>query len=125
MSSLKILCLSIVALALVSLSSPRARADVLGQHHPGMTQQQPHHPPANPTQIKHKRVISVTTYVRNAAGVERTVTWDFTTHVWNGSAWAPVQWGASYIRAIQGLHAQGWNAYNARSHNARTVTGTW
>lgn len=121
---------AIVAATFIAAVNDNARADILGQHHPGMTRQQPVAPAPRPnlaTAIKHKKVVSVTTFVVNSQGVQRTVTWDFTSHQWNPATgqWVELQWGQSYIRAIQGLNAQGWRAYNAQSNGTRQVTGTW
>lgn len=117
------------ALTLTAVLPNLGRADILGIHAPGMTQQQPqpHAVPQQQILIKNKMVVSVTTFVRDRAGNTRSVTWDFTTHLWNPQTrqWIPQNWGASYIRAIQGLNQQGWAAYDARNSNFRLVTGTW
>lgn len=125
---------TLAAAILFAALGATAQADVLGQHHPGMTRPQQPQVPTNPNppagmspQIKHKKVVSVTTFVVNQAGVQRTVTWDFTSHLWNAQSrtWVELPWGRSYISAILNLNAQGWRAHNAQSNGTRIVTGTW
>jgi hypothetical protein len=126
----RMFAVGMMALALTAVLPSISQADVLGQHHPGMTKQQPQQPQQSQPQqvvVRHKRVVNVTTYLRHTSGNLSSVTWEITTHVWNGQTqqWQAVPWGATYIRALQGLQERGWSAYDAQSNNHRTVTGTW